>query len=216
MTPNEYFDNIYCLHLERRADRGTEIRGEFKKHKINADIMPAVDGDDLLYVPKINPNSIDKRPISGGDMGCIMSHRGICKTAKGMKQKDYLVFEDDAEFHPNFNNLFSQFIKQVPEDWDMIYLGGSHKPYGNESQGLLPLSENVGRVTLTYTSHAVAFKNTIYDDLIEIWDGTERIDICLTILQNKYNCYAFIPNIVAQRDGYSDIMGKEVKYPHLR
>lgn len=37
-----------------------------------------------------------------------------------------LIFEDDAKPIPSFKEDFERFLKHVPDDWDVLYLGGGH------------------------------------------------------------------------------------------
>lgn len=216
LTPNTFFSNIFCINLKRRADRREYIEKEFSKFKIDAEFIEAVDGNDIEYKGVINRNSIDKRPMSNGDIGCILSHLKVCKIAKDRGYKNYLIFEDDAEFHPSFEQSFNDYISQVPKDWDMIYLGGSHMPHAN-SPNPQAVSENIAKIKQSYTSHAIALNERVYDSIISLWEKQdERIDICLSKIQFRFNCYAFRPAIVYQKAGHSDILNAEVDYKHLR
>lgn len=215
ITPNNFFDQVFCINLKRRTDRKDYIDKEFANYGIQAEFIEAVDGKELEHQGKINRDSIDKRPMSGGDIGCILSHLKACKTAKERNLSNYLVFEDDAEFHTGFKSSFHNYIQQVPEDWDMIYLGGSHNP----KEGVYPekVTENVARMKYSYTSHAIALKHTVYDRIIGLWEKQdERIDICLAMIHSEFNCYAFRPAIVYQKEGHSDILDSYVNYKHLR
>lgn len=40
--------------------------------------------------------------------------------------KDFLFFEDDAIFAPDFEAVFTQAVAELPAGWDMLYLGGCH------------------------------------------------------------------------------------------
>jgi len=202
-------ERIYCINLDRRKDRLIQVNKEFEKHNIkNVKRVEAIDGKDLDIGQIV---SKDKSICSAGDIGCTMSHLRVLNRAIKMGLKSYLVFEDDAQFHPNFNELHRQYWEQVPRDWDMVYLGASH--IGE----ITKVSDNIVKMSKSYTTHAIIINNSIYKPLKEVWgQANEKVDIGISSLHSTYNCYCFFPNIVWQIDGYSDILGKEVQYEHLR
>jgi hypothetical protein len=201
---DKIFDKIYCINLDRRPDRWENVQKEFKRIGIeNVERFPAVDGKKL---------SINNTSLVPGNVGCVLSHLEITKKAKELGLKNYLVFEDDVQFHKDFKKLFDKFYNQVPTDWDMIYFGGN-----NVVDRPLKVSENIVKIFNTYTTHSLVVKNTMYDVIIEILPGLKKpIDVYYADLQKSFNCYCFSPRIVWQVDGISDIQDKEVKYPFLR
>lgn len=204
---NSTFDAVFCINLKRRTDRRAQAEAEFAKHNIHVEWIPGVDGRELNLPHMI---SSDGLPVQKGDIGCCLSHAKAAKLAKINQLNSYLVFEDDCIIRDDFNNLFSAYISQVPDDWHMIYLGGSH----NGTKYFV--QSNVVRATNIFTTHAVAFKHTIYDSLIEIWEKrNEKVDIALATLQTKFNTYAFEPFLVGQRASWSDIQEKDTYYEHL-
>ena len=50
-----------------------------------------------------------------------------------------LVLEDDILFCDNFKNKLIKYYEQVPEDWDIIYLGGSRMRGTKISENILKL-----------------------------------------------------------------------------
>jgi GR25 family glycosyltransferase involved in LPS biosynthesis len=124
----------------------------------------------------------------------------VVREARRSGAANVLIFEDDVVFDDRLNVLFDGVSDQVPDDWDMLLLGGSH---------WLPperLSDNVCRVTATVATHAYALKHTIYDEFIRINSSSAvPVDCNNTVLQNVFRCYCFSPILAWQEDGYSDI-----------
>jgi len=202
---NKHFDNIYCINLARRPDRWKEAQAEFKKHGIKGVArVEGVDGQNLNFKPT---TSTDGTPVSKGDLGCTKSHLSVVEWAKKGNLPYYLVFEDDVELHPNFNALFEEYYKELPDDWDMFYLGANH---GN---GYTEVSDHIIRCKASYATHAMVVRHTMYDDLIKFWNTIEKVDIMANKLHPVYNCYGFYPNIAWQRDSYSDILEKFAPNP---
>ena len=43
--------------------------------------------------------------------------------------EDFLCFEDDAIFAPDFEEVYTKAVSELPLGWDMLYLGGCHLDY---------------------------------------------------------------------------------------
>lgn len=204
---NSFFDAIFCINLLRRPDRKAQAEAEFARHNIHVQWIPGVDGRELDLPHMI---SSDGLRISNGDIGCCLSHAIAANVAKDNKLDNYLIFEDDIQCIDNLNEVFPAYMEHVPTDWEILYLG--HSINGTKHF----IHNNVVRATNIFTTHAVAFKHTVYDSLIEIWEKrNEKVDIALATLQTKFNTYAFEPFLVGQRASWSDIQEKDTYYEHL-
>ncbi len=208
MRVNDFFDQIFFINLRRRTDRLREINQELEKHGIWAEMVEAIDGNDL---DEPTVMSADGLLPSRGDIACALSHAKVCRMAKERGLKNYLILEDDCQMIPDFNDRFENYSLQVPLDFGLLYLGGSHngKTY--------TVRENLVRVTKTFTTHAMGVNHRIYDALIEAWEKkNEKVDVAAASLQGRFNCYAFNPFIVGQRPSHSDILNKFTDYKHLQ
>ena len=63
------------------------------------------------------------------------------------------IFEDDVCFSEDFEEKYSAFLEEAPDDWDVLYLGGQHfvKQYYNPVQ----VSPNVLRAYSMIRTHAM-------------------------------------------------------------
>lgn len=198
---NNYFDHTYCVNLKRRPDRWGQAQEEFKKHNIKVEQFFGVDG---------NPENIPTK-IVPGHVGCVLSHRNIIQKAKEKGYKQILIFEDDVVFCDDLNKKFEEFYKHVPNDWDMLYLGGNH------NGKLEMISEHVGKAVQTYTTHAYAIRESVYDVAIKLLSkATYEVDVTLSLIQQSFNAYVLRPHLAWQRDGYSDILNRNVNYDFLK
>ena len=207
---NKFFDAIFCLNLERRPDRKLQAEAEFKKHNINVEFVTGIDGK---LLPDPEAISKDQLPVSPGDIGCTLSHLKIVQLAKERGLKQILILEDDVEFAENFNTVFPDYFSQVPEDWDFLYFGGNHSSGGLQ---LLSNDSNVARIFYTYTTHAYAIRESVFDAMIEVLQQKEKVDINIGSLHSKFNSYCFRPHLAFQRESFSDILDKPTNYVHLR
>lgn len=110
MKPFEYFEEIYCINLERRKDRWNLCQEEFEKIGI-LDKVKRFDAVDNKKNPK---------------QGCYESHMGVIRLAYEQKLKNVLIFEDDVAFLKKYdeNKLSNALSYLDTQSWDFFYLGG--------------------------------------------------------------------------------------------
>ena len=198
MTPqlNDFFPYKVCINLDTRPDRWARVKERFARHHVSDVIrFPAVDGTRLD--PPAGWNDV------AGALGCLYSHLSVVREARNRRAPSVLIFEDDVVFDEELNKKFSGYAGQIPVDWDMILLGGSHW------EEPLRQSDNVFKVISTAASHAYALKHTAYDAFIALnGRAIHPVDVGNTILQRDFNCYCLMPHLAWQEDGYSNIAGR--------
>jgi len=66
-------------------------------------------------------------------VGCYLAHWNLLRTLGHrpvqLRPEAYLVFEDDTSCAPNLASHVLKTIRQLPEDWDMLYVGGKPIAY---------------------------------------------------------------------------------------
>lgn len=207
-TFNQIFPNIFCINLTHRTDRWEKAQQEFALHGISTERIEGVDGSKLDIT---HGTSRDGSPYTKGDIGCMLSHLKAVKLAKERNLGNYVVMEDDIEFHPQFNDLFAKFWQQMPANWHVIYASGTHR------QKPIQITQNVYKIVYTLTTHFMIIRNTIYDAFIQIWTSRhDKVDIGCTELQKKYNFYVFNPHLAWQKYGYSDICSGYREHKQLK
>ena len=98
--------------------------------------------------------------------------------------------EDDVLFDPSFSEKFPVFVRGLPADWDMVFLGALHR------EDPVPVAENVVRIRRAYSTYAYALRDSIFDAFIAANDGSpNQVDVNNGILQSKHNCYGLTPKI---------------------
>ncbi len=137
---------------------------------------------------------------SAGAYGCLLSHVRVVREARDAGASGVLIFEDDAVFHPQFKEKFATFIEELPPDWDLLFLGALHKDEP------VKVSEHIARVTKANSTFAYAIRNTVFDAFIELNSRAEHVlDMNNYVLQERFNCYCFMPNLVWVEAEYSDV-----------
>lgn len=202
---NDYVDAIYCINLDDRKDRWIECQKEFSKFNLSVERISAIKGSGM--------NLDFPTEIKEGAVGCALSQLFTLKLAKQNNLNSFLLLEDDIEFDVDINSKFNSFYREIPNDWDMIYLGGQHY----HGMNLLKITDNIYKCEYTLCAHSVIFKNTIYDRFIDkLIDITKPCDVHYAESHKEINAYVIIPHLTWQRKSYSDIENAEVHYEFLK
>lgn len=190
---NKIFPNKVCINLERRRDRWQRMQSRFAHHGIK-DVMRFAAFDGL----SINvPASWDDFP---GAYACLQSHLAVVKEAYENKGSSVLIIEDDVVFHPDLNRIFSQYVKQLPADWDMLFFGALH------GEPLIPVSDHLVKLTHSLSTYMYALKYTIYEAFIDLnRQALTVLDENTRALQKQFNCYCFMPHLAWVENDYSDV-----------
>jgi hypothetical protein len=188
---NQVFDKVVVINLARRTDRLASITEQLNAHNIEFERFEAIDGQEL--------------GVSGVE-ACVMSHRAVIEKYKDCQS--LFIFEDDAGLKPDFALLWDKFIANLPDDWQMLYLGCNRI----ESN---PVADGVGRLLQGVATHAYGAKQTIFDDLIRVSKATNPIDISYMQMQVLVPTYVALPTMVGQVAGFSDIEQSFTDYTFL-
>jgi glycosyl transferase, family 25 len=140
-----------------------------------------------------------------GALACLQSHLSVVRQARQRRIPRVLIFEDDVVFDTDFTSRFARSAAQIPVDWDMLFLGGTHWEAPTQ------VSEHVVKATATAATHAYALNHTIYDAFIDLNNrGRDPVDVNNTLLQRTFQCYCLQPHLTWQEEDYSDILGRAV------
>ncbi len=201
---NEAFPYKVCINLERRPERWKRMRDCFKRHDIQAvRRFAAVDGNDVS-VP-------DAWSLSRGAYGCLRSHLGIVLEARQRNLSSVLIFEDDVDFAPQLQQRFRSSFRGVPDDWEMLFLGGLHMAEPTR------ISSHVFRVSRTSSTYAYALKRAVFDVFIETnSDALTTVDGNNLKLQKEHNCYCFLPHLAWVETLYSDAQERWANHWYLK
>jgi glycosyl transferase family 25 len=194
-------DKIYCINLDRRPDRWEQVKKEFAKHNLTVERFAGVEGRDFKKVYPADP----------GNCGCTLSHYFIIERAKLLGLDTVMIFECDAELHDNFNELLSVCFENLPSDWGMLYLGGSHR------EKPVYVNDHILKVSRTLTTHAYIINSSMFDAVIDTFKNLDQPVDCLYVeLQKQFNVYVTNPPLAWQRGGFSDIVGRNMRYDWIK
>jgi glycosyl transferase family 25 len=198
------FPYIRCINLDQRPDRWTRLQTRFAEHDIGkVERFSAIDGNSQ----KIPDTWIQSK----GAYGCLSSHIEIVREAQAKRHQYVLIFEDDVVLAADFIQQFNRYIAEVPDDWDMLFLGGLHQTSPQT------VTKNIVKLTNTYCTHAYALHQRLFEHFIEINQRhCAPVDVNNFKLQEQFNCYCFHPPLAWVEDGYSDIAGRQCNWWWLR
>jgi GR25 family glycosyltransferase involved in LPS biosynthesis len=198
---NDLFPNIFVINMDKDTQRLELCKQEFTKFNIHT----------WKRFPGLvsNQNTLEAR-----ERCCTLSHLDIIKIAKSNNLDNVLIFEDDVWFDDNFSmylDKISKFMTATP-NWEMLYLGGNHLV----QYQTIPF-ENIVKVSKTYTTHAYALNHTMYDFILYNVERPELSKVQIDVFYANYihtkgNSYCVNPRVAFQRDGYSNILDRNIRY----
>lgn len=157
-------------------------------------------------IPDISSGVREQAPpwwqASDGAWGCRQAHLGLLhqQWARGIGAT--LILEDDAIWTPALAERWHIMAASVPEDWDMVMLGGEHIATPTM------VASHVVRCHNTRRTHAYLIRLKAIPLLIRTWQQARRhIDHSSRDFQQQARVYATDPFLIGQDAGLSDISG---------
>lgn len=213
------FQKIYVINLDRRPDRWETFRKQIPSDWPFCEIerVSAIDGK---RVPSPTWWS------SGNPAwGCYRTHLRLLEECMNKGVESVLLLEDDATFLPDFSKRVTEFLRHVPKDWGMLYLGGQHLHVKEHPPK--PVNKHVYVPYNVNRTHAMALRGDtmkhVYKFLHEFsnWKKGNHIDHWLGRFHQernpKYPVYCPGQWLIGQGPGSSDISGREAPdrvWPH--
>ena len=128
--PDETMNNLhnisksFFINLDRRPDRLTHINDNLP---FFAERFSAADSKSISLsreIVRLFPKSYHLR--SKSEICCALSHYRLWQKLCGDQDSDnYLILEDDVVFKEGFVKFWNHaFGKSIPDDFDLIYIGG--------------------------------------------------------------------------------------------
>ena len=209
MKEKKFFDNfdrVICINLPHRTDRKVSFLEQCEKYDLGKfEFFNAINGNDIK----------NNYSISNGCLGLILSNIEIIKKAKNDGLNNLLIMEDDCVFNKQIE-VIDDYLKMLPNNWDMLYLGGNHNIGWLGTSEPKKINDKIMKLHFTFTTHFVLINSRIFDVLIErLSKFNEPLDVIYTSIQKDYNVYCTTEMIASQKEGYSDIENKFVNYSNL-
>jgi len=202
MNPFDYFDKIFCINLPHDFDRKEVMNKTFR---------------DLGIYEKVFWCFADK-PYEGyratnyqykGEFGVVLSQLKALVAASFTKVENGIaIFEDDVHFDENSHRMLQEALDNVPDDWDILYLGGRPLEKLEHVQGnIYKVNKFTSAMSYCISAKALRQYALFYIDRM----GRAHPDACCDnilndfIIHNGKNGYVMYPNLTLTIPGHSTL-----------
>lgn len=121
----------HIINLPRRKDRIDRFKANHEGWTKDVCLRPAFDGRALTLTSNLArlfaPNDFFwKKAV----MGCALSHLSLWLELASESSicENYLILEDDVKFKPGWLEQWKLAAEEIPDDYDVLYLGGVLPP----------------------------------------------------------------------------------------
>lgn len=111
-TPHESHSHAHF------AERGIDVQWYYGIHAERIGVNSVVTSAVIGPTDPDQTHSIGMMPT-----GCWLSHRALWAALLLLPDDSFLVIEADARFETNWRERFDASVRDVPEDWDMLFVG---------------------------------------------------------------------------------------------
>jgi len=118
---NTAVDRVYVINMDKDKDRLKRFDEQMRRHKISYTRVPGIVGASVGYHEALS--GFCNQFCTAGMKGCALSHRLIWEDMLKNRYENVAIFEDDAVLDENFNAKLRQGWEQLPNDYDIYYLG---------------------------------------------------------------------------------------------
>jgi glycosyl transferase, family 25 len=193
-----------CINLDRRPEKWKRMESRFSDLNLQpVERFAAVDGS-KMPIPVTWPES-------PGAYGCLQSHLSIVQQARAEGRESVLIIEDDVLFDERFHEKFRERVRNLPENWDMLFFGCLHH------DPPVPVASGIGRLRGSFSTFMYAVRCTVYDAFIRLnARAKQAVDRNNTILQRLFNCYCFVPHLAWVDGSYSDAQGMHTNHWYIK
>jgi len=197
------------INLLHRGDRRDHMAGQLRKAHITAERFPALTKDDYqgseadVAMMQATPNTI----------GNWLSHTAVIRTA--IDNGIVGLLEDDALLCSDFLLRLQYIEDKFDKPWDIFFLGATfhadecvwHPELGHDFE--LTDIKHIVRTYGAFSNQGYLINPDSAEKILDMMRGrmykSRGSDHALIQIQPMLNCYCFVPGLVFQIDGQSDI-----------
>ena len=202
------FKRVYAITMNPESERYKQTVASAKEANVDVQKWDAVKVDDTMG------NSLMEQGIGSiifkgpkmryrGAIGCFLAHRGLMRHIAEHPTTDAhgtLILEDDVKFEPEFATKLQNLTKEIPTDWDMIYLDKVNPKSA-------PVSANVQKFEKQMTaSHNwgnwayIVRQRSLPKILAKLEFMVDPVDLQLHKFADTLNIYLAKPSLVSLND----------------
>lgn len=202
-------DKTIVINMKKDKERLDYIKKQCQKANIKFERFNGIDGTKLNInelkknkVIEIHKNSFFNHNKQGrnslkGSIGCALTHKKIWGQIINLENKNTLIFEDDVIIPKNFLKKFNSYSKQIPNDWDIIFLGGV-RIFGKQiTKNIIKAVSTPDNIMSNCGLYAYIVNKNSAQKLINKCNPINNyIDIQINRHYNTLNAYYIQPNII--------------------
>jgi GR25 family glycosyltransferase involved in LPS biosynthesis len=137
-------------------------------------------------------------------VAATLTHYLLWQTMKYQSDESFVALEFDVRFVENWQVKFDIAMRDLPDDWDLVYLG-SCCCKGRETypvQTLFPDTLNLFDVRYPLCGHAIMYRKKCLETLLTIHQKINMpLDIAMFNLSLPLlRCYTILPSIIEQHN----------------
>ena len=128
-------DAVYVCHYSKLTDRKSYIINSFSRNFTNAykfielydtnHIQENLNSYSAIYPNILNTTKFGRK-LTFQEISLALKHIHIIVESYKNEYNSVLIFEDDVKLVKDFSSKFNKYIAQLPIDWDILWIGGSH------------------------------------------------------------------------------------------
>ncbi|CAG8696430.1 21240_t:CDS:1 [Dentiscutata erythropus] len=198
------FEHAYVINLEYRDDRRKKMKALGDYLGLDLDIIKAVNKFDDRALSKLNMSNLE-----AGPKACYLSYYSVIESNVKNGYKNAIILEDDVDMELNITDIMSEVHRNLPNNWDILYLGSCHEK-GNKLIKTNLTIHKLHKSRYPKCTHAYAASTKGAKKLLKklkIGNTTDKIDreIPALIAAGKIVSYSIYPQIVVQIKGANDL-----------
>ncbi|MEU9576252.1 glycosyltransferase family 25 protein [Streptomyces chilikensis] len=201
----------YAVSLEHRTDRWELLASHMADLELPAPVRwlgvngPAVATDQDLA--SYRRNAPCGRATLAGCWGSNVSFTRLMEYVQEQGHEWALLLEDDAFFHPHVHARYAAFAERVPEDAEIVMLGGCHQlpPMPVDPDSLV-----LRGMRMTCCTGYLVSRQVVPKLLAANTPRRKPFDVMWWPVHLEGHTYAPNPQLIVQRTSHSDIGGRVV------
>jgi GR25 family glycosyltransferase involved in LPS biosynthesis len=204
-TISSLFKNSYIVTTDTKGKRYIDLSKSAAAAGLKTEVWNAT---------VIDPNMKHKLPEQGigtshytdrkqgtynlGVIGCYLSHRSLFRKVADSQDIGTLVLEDDAIVPTDFFSRLAAIEKEVPSDWDIIFLSKTAIDGDKVSDHILKLKKDITG-TKNFGTWAFIVKNSsLKTKILPVLENMlDNIDMHLNRYADTINMYLTQPEIIS-------------------
>ena len=217
-TDNFTISNIYVINLDREKEKMIKLNNDMKNNNYNYERFLAIDGKKLSNKDyRIKKYFGETKNYSMGQKCCTLSHIAIWNKIKKSNTPYNIILEDDVIIPEKLYSNIKVYLKQLPEDWDFLFLGGNRIIGNKYSENLIIPQKK--KVNGNYGTFAYLINSKNIDNILnDCYNIVEHTDTFIQrTLGKKYKIFFCNPQLIKHNyDSISSIRNRNRKNEERR